>query len=119
MKASDSEDGAESDADEEGLNYEELFSVLMYYGNMSKKDILQSSRPFLLNIYKQYVRRASENLGVSPDGEAEDTHSYVRESPLDESDYPVQFKKLSQIEKERAVAQYESDADFMSKFIGM
>lgn len=99
------------------MDYSEFFSVLMYYGGMSKEEIMRSSRPFLFGIYKQYINRASENLGVNPNDDGEPKHA--RKTGLEENDYPVEFKKLSQIEKDRAVNQYSSDEEFLANFVDM
>lgn len=88
--------------------------MLMYYGHMSKTDIMNSSRPFLYGIYRSYAKRACENLGVSPDSEDED----VNKAPLKESDYPKEFKKLSKKEREDFSDKFASDEDFLSAFSG-
>lgn len=93
------------------MDYEDFFSVLMYYGHMSKEEILHSSRPFLYGIYKQYGKRACENLGVSPDGKDKD-----EKSTLTEKDYPVEFKKISKRERAEAASKFESEKDFLSGF---
>lgn len=106
MKAASSEpsqdDAAKSEMD---LDYSEFFSVLMYYGHMSKEDIMNSSRPFLYGIYNQYVHRACENLGVSPDGDKEEDNK----TELKESDYPQNFTKIKD---------FKSTRDFLSEFKG-
>lgn len=111
MKASSSDASYDEDAEDFELDYEDFFSVLMYYGHMSKQDILNSSRPFLCGIYKNYVKRACENLGVSPDGKKED-----QDTPLTESDYPVEFKKLTKNERKEAAEQYADEREFLSGF---
>lgn len=58
---------------------------------MSKEEIMNSSMPFLLCIYKQYIKRACENLGVSSDNEDEEEEG---NNQLRESDYPEEFRKL-------------------------
>lgn len=81
----------------------------MYYGHMSKQDILNSSRPFLYAIYKKYVNRACENLGVPVEKSESDT--------LTEQDYPSEFKKFSQKEREKEIEDSGiSDADFLASF---
>lgn len=83
----------------------------MYYGNMSKEDILNSSRKFLFAIYQNYVKRACENLGVNPDGKKDG------DTQLSENDYPSEFVSFSQAERERAIKESgESDNDFLKKF---
>lgn len=89
------------------MDYAEFFSVLMYYGHMSKAEIMNSSMPFLLGIYKQYAKRACENLGVSPDSE-NDEEEYGN-TQLKESDYPTEFRKLSSTD-------YGSTDDFLKQF---
>ncbi len=91
------------------LNFDELFSVLMYYAHMSKSDIMNSSRRFLFAIYRNYVKRACENLGVASEGEDEDS--------LSEEEYPSEFKTFSQKEREEYVSESGmSDAEFMAQF---
>lgn len=83
----------------------------MYYGKMSKSEILNSSRKFLFAIYQNYVNRACENLGVSPDNKKEG------ETKLRESDYPSEFISFSQAEREKMINESnESDDDFLKKF---
>lgn len=108
------QDGSDrSDCAASSFSYEELFSVLMYYGNMSKGDILNSSRKFLYAIYQNYVRRACENVGVNPDGDSPKSG----ETPLSDSDYPSEFISFSQAEREKMIAESgESDEDFIKKF---
>lgn len=114
MKAE--QDGSDrSDCSASSLSLEELFSVLMYYGHMSKAEILSSSRRFLIAIYQSYVRRACENLGVSPDGDSKSQNSDG--TMLSESDYPSEFVSFSQAEREKYLSECnESSEDFMSKF---
>lgn len=82
----------------------------MYYGHMSKSDILNSSRKFLYAIYQQYVKRACENLGI-PSEQKEDANG------LTESDYPEEFRKFTQKEREEKIEQSGiSDDEFLSKF---
>ena len=85
----------------------------MYYGHMSKDEIMNSSMPFLIGIYKQYAKRACENLGVPLDGQEEEE---VPTNQLRESDYPTEFRKLSQKERNKAISEYESTEDFMRQF---
>lgn len=115
MKApsdSDSEDdeGAIEDFD---LDYAEFFSVLMYYGHMSKDEILHSSRRFLYGIFKQYAKRACENLGVSSDKKEDE------ETGKDNSGYPSQFKKFTKKERENKLKEIGSEENFMKMFNGM
>lgn len=107
IAAQDSSD--RSDCAASSFSYEELFSVLMYYGNMSKQEILKSSRKFLYAIYQNYVRRACENVGVNPDKD--------EEQQLTDNDYPSEFVTFSQAEREKAIEESgESDEDFLKKF---
>lgn len=85
----------------------------MYYYGMSRDEILNSSRRFLYALYKQYVKRACENLGVSPDGKN------AEETELTKEDYPQQFKKLSPKERKKAHKEFSSNDDFMKLFSGM
>ena len=89
----------------------------MYYGHMTKEEIKNSSRPFLYGIYKSYCRRACENLGVSPDVDNEENED--KKVTLRESDYPKEFKKLTQKEKEEREKYsntFDSNEDFLSQF---
>lgn len=95
----------------------------MYYGHMSKSEIMKSSIPFLMEIYKHYSKRACENLGVASELENTDDSgngytrsSYARDSQLDASDYPINFKKLSDKEREDAIASYGSNDEFLALF---
>lgn len=111
------QDGSDrSDCTASSLSYEELFSVLMYYGHMSKYDILHSSRKFLIAIYQQYVKRACENLGVSsePDGQNDGTPG---KTLLTENDYPSEFMSFTQAQREKSIEESGiSDSDFLSRF---
>lgn len=81
----------------------------MYYGNMSKSEILSSSRKFLYAIYQNYVRRACENVGVNPDKDSD--------TRLSDSDYPAEFVSYSQAQREKMITESkESDEDFLKKF---
>lgn len=107
MKApSDSDDEDKEGANEDfDLDYAEFFSVLMYYGNMSKDDILHSSRRFLYGIFKQYAKRACENLGVSPN----DNKDEEQKKEFFEKDYPETFVKMKD---------FKNTKDFLSEFKG-
>lgn len=111
MKASDSDASEDDEANEFEFDYAEFFSVLMYYGHMSKEEIMNSSMPFLLGIFKQYSKRACENLGVSSDSDDEE----INNTELKESDYPIEFRKLS-ADKEKELSKYESADDFLKQF---
>lgn len=92
----------------------------MYYGHMSKQEILHSSLPFLQNVYRMYGKRACENLGVSPDKNKDSDSATVNDAEpsiqYDNNGYPVQFKKLTAKERKEAVAEYSSIEDFMKEF---
>lgn len=109
MKASLSDTSEDSDAFE--LDYEDFFSVLMYYGKMSKEEIYGSSRPFLYGIYKKYGKRACENLGVSADSEKDEGNK----TELTDADYPAKFEKLFPVERE----QKQSASDYLKDFEGL
>lgn len=100
MKASSSDASEDGDAENDKdlvFDYCDFFSVLMYYGNMSKSEIMTHSRAFLHGIYRMYVKRACENLGVSSSGESDDideANGQVQQCGLSESDYPTSFSKL-------------------------
>lgn len=64
----------------------------MYYYGMSYDEIMHHSRRFLHALYKQYIKRACENLGVSPDGKDDPDE-------LSEDDYPTDFGKLQPINR--------------------
>lgn len=85
----------------------------MYYGHMSKEEIMNSSLPFLLGIYKQYEKRACENLGVSPNKDEEECDDTVQ---LRESDYPAEFKKLSSPNRDEILSKYGSTDEFLAQF---
>lgn len=67
------------------MDYAELFSVLMYYYGMSKDEIMARSRRFIYALYEQYVKRACENLGVSPSKKDSEENT--------EDTYPQDFGK--------------------------
>lgn len=56
------------------------------------------SRAFLHGIYRMYVKRACENLGVSSNREEDDdidgAEGQVQQFGLSQSDYPTSFSKL-------------------------
>lgn len=88
----------------------------MYYGHMSKNDILHSSRKFLYSIYQQYVKRACENLGVSSDGESDSDYSDGK-TQLTESDYPAEFFSISQEQREKEISESGiSDEEYLNSF---
>lgn len=78
----------------------------MYYGHMSKDDIMHSSRLFLTGIYRQYINRAKENLGVSDKNADEET----------ENDYPTEFFKLPMKDREETLKEFSGTEDFMRIF---
>lgn len=83
----------------------------MYYGGMSKQEILGSSRPFLMAIYGKYVSRAYENLGTSADKIDEETGEV---KTLGSGDYPLQLAELTQ--KARETPPTPLDREFMAGF---
>lgn len=104
-----------SDCGASSLSYEEFFSVLTYYG-MSKSDILNSSRKYLYGIYQQYVKRACENLGVSPDGDS-GADGGAGTTKLSDSDYPSEFFSISQEQRDKDIEESGvSDEEFLSRF---
>ena len=81
----------------------------MYYAHMSKNDILHSSRRFLYSVYQNYDKRACENLGVSDSEEDDDS--------LQEEDYPSEYRKFSQKEREEYIENSNmTDEEFLSGF---
>lgn len=119
MKApsSDDEDASEDEGADKDfeLDYEDFFSVLMYYYGMSKEDIMNRSKLFLLGLFKQYWKRACENLGVSPD---KDKDGDSDNGPIKDSDYPSEFVRLSPKERKKAAEEFKDTADFMRQFGG-
>lgn len=112
IAASDSSDRSADAAS--SISFEDLFSVLMYYGHMSYEEILSKSRKFLFAIYHQSYRRACENLGVNPDKDKND------DSVLSDSDYPSEFLSFSQAEREKAIKESgETDEEFINKFASL
>lgn len=112
MKAPSSETSGDDGADEKiEFDYRDFFSVLMYYGNMSKEEIMNSSRPFLHGIYRMYAKRACENLGVSSKPEEEESVD-----GLTNSDYPSDFGKLSPSGNVESSLKFSSTEDFMALF---
>lgn len=113
MKAPSSDASKGDGADDDGPNefdYSDFFSVLMYYGHMTKNDIMNSSRPFLHGIYRMYAKRACENLGVSPKNEEE------TDADHDENGYPKEFQKLVPRHWKEAGLEFTSTKDFLSQF---
>lgn len=97
------------------LDYEDFISALMYYGHMSKDEIMHSSRRFLVGVYRASTRRACENLGVPYSGEESETDNTT---PLSEADYPKDFGRIAPSKKQRkeAAEKFDSDEDFLSGF---
>lgn len=101
------------DADSSSLGYSEFFSVLMHYYGMSMEDINHRSRTHLFNLYQQYPRRACERLGVSCDDEDDEDSNIT----LKDSDYPSEFKKPTQAEREKYIEESQiTDEEFLSNF---
>ena len=102
--------------DGEPLGYDELFSALRYYAGMNKQEILTSSRAYLTELYARYVKRACENLGVSPDGNAEDKQSNAK-GKLSASAYPRDLKADMELAKKAAeTPPTPLDTDFLGQF---
>ena len=87
----------------------------MYYGKMSKESIMNSSRPFLYAIYQKYAKRACENLGVSPSGNDDEEES-ESSGMLRDEDYPTEFHKISDIDRQETMNSLTSDPEFMRQF---
>lgn len=81
----------------------------MYYYSMSHEDILNHSRHFINTLYKQYVQRACENLGISSKENTEE---------LSEEDYPTDFGQRPTNWRELPEG-ISNTKDFMSLFEGM
>lgn len=112
MKAPSSDAGEDDGALEEiGFDYRDFFSVLMFYGHMSKEEIMKSSRPFLHGIYRMYAKRACENLGVSSEPEEE-----TSVDGLTAHDYPANFGKLNPSGEVEEAPKFDSTEDFMKMF---
>lgn len=114
MKAPSSGTSEEEGADEsEALDYCEFFSILMYYGHMSKESIMNSSRPFLYGVYRKYAKRACENLGISSDNDREESDETIQ---LNEESYPTEFYKISDMDRVETMNALTNNADFMQQF---
>lgn len=71
---------------------------------------MKHSRSFLYAIYQKYPNRACENLGVSADGEEEETD-------LSENDYPSEFKTFTKEEQEEYVRNSGmTDEEYLAQF---
>lgn len=89
----------------------------MYYGHMSKTEILHSSRKFLFAIYQNYVKRACENLGVSSEKDDYGDNNTNSGNHLTEDDYPKEFMKFTQAQREKMIEKSGiSDEDYLSGF---
>lgn len=109
-------DTISEDGEKKEFDYEEFFSVLFFYAGLSKEEIMHSSRAFLNAVYRKYVRRACENLGVSGEPKAENE---TTESATGESDYPSQFRKMTPRERKQEIEEYTGTEDFLSQFSGI
>lgn len=87
----------------------------MYYYGMSKEDIMHSSRPFLYRLYSKYVKRACENLGVSPSGEEDEVESNESVMLRDE-DYPTDFHRITDMDRKETMSNLTNDPEFMRQF---
>lgn len=97
-------------ADDSEFDYGNFFSVLMYYGHMSKHEIMHSSMPFLYYIYKNYVDRACENLGVPKNDEEESENSST------DIEYPKEFYKISDRDRAGTMTSLANDEEFKKRF---
>lgn len=80
---------------------------------MSKAEILNSSIPFLMELYKKYVKRACENLGVSSEEKTESNDT----TQLSDADYPSEFVSFSQAQRDKKIEESGvSDEEFLSGF---
>lgn len=83
---------------------------------------MNHSRAFLHCIYRMYVKRACENLGVSSKSEEDDVEneedSYFNEYELDNSDYPIEFTKLPPKPNKVIESSPEKTREFLSSFGG-
>lgn len=68
---------------------------------------MNSSRAFLHGIYRMYVQRACENLGVPSKGTAEEKEEDAQ------GGYPTEFKKLALRSKNQERDEYSSTEDFL------
>lgn len=74
---------------------------------------MHSSRPFLYKLYSKYVRRACENLGVSPEEDNSDEEQTVM---LKDEDYPSEFYRVTDIDRQETMNSLTSDPEFMRQF---
>lgn len=113
-------DDESGDAEEKKeLDYTDFYSILMYYGHMSKQEIKHSSRAFLTGIYRMYSKRACENLGISPDKKKENEEDQQEEyGTLGErtDGYPTRFRKIDAVSREKTIAAFTDTHDFLSQF---
>lgn len=82
----------------------------MYYYSMSHEEILSHSRPFINALYKQYIQRACENLGISPKDNPDE---------LSEDDYPDNFGKLPGNRRREPTMTIDETKEFMAEFATM
>lgn len=66
----------------------------------------------MYGIYRKYVDRACENLGVSGE-ENKDEKEYGTVS-----EYPIEFKKITPVERKKMREEFGSTEDFLSMFSG-
>lgn len=92
------------------MNYADFFSVLMYYGHMSKYDIMHSSRAFLYSIYQKYADRACENLGIANENNKDENGNTIT---LTEEDYPDYLRTNKAVQEDNDGL---TDEDFLKKF---
>lgn len=123
MKAPSSEENNEDGAEENEeivFDYEDFFSVLMFYGHMSMDEIMNHSRAFLYGIYKMHSNRIKENLSIAyftaskDDEEEEQQEEPQGQFELSASDYPTEFTKLPP--KHVMESTVEGTREFLSGF---
>lgn len=111
MAVANSLDGG--DATASSIEWDDFLSVLMFYGHLSKDDIMHSSRGYLFAIYQNYVKRACENLGVSSEPSDEDEDGNIT---LKDSDYPVSLRKIKEEQNKYIEESGITDEEFLSSF---
>lgn len=82
----------------------------MYYYSMTYDDIMNHSRRFINALYKQYIQRACENLGISPKDNPDE---------LSEEDYPEDFGELPGGFHRQPKMEISETQDFMALFNDM
>lgn len=89
---------------------------------MSKNEIMTHSRAFLHGIYRMYVKRACENLGVSSsreeDDDIDDSDTQFDKYRLDANDYPTSFLKMPMRHNRPANNEPDKTREFLASFGG-